>query len=139
MMSTMIRRYSELRQLRTFEQRFDYLMLGGEVGATTLGFDRYLGQAFYTSSEWRYARRQVILRDNGCDLGVEGCEIHTELLVHHINPMSADDIQHGEDWILDPEYLITTSKDTHNAIHYGDRSRLRTPIVPRSKGDTRLW
>jgi len=133
------RRYSELRRLETFEERFEYLMLGGEVGVSTFGFDRYINQEFYRSSEWRHARRHVILRDEGCDLGIPGYEINAELLVHHINPMSADDIVHGESWVYDPEYLITTTKDTHNAIHYGDRSKLRVPFVERTRGDTRLW
>lgn len=136
---TRVKSYSELRRLQTFEDRFDYLMLSGEVGASTFGFDRWINQEFYTSSEWRHTRRQIILRDEGCDLGIEGREINGGLVVHHMNPMTPNDIIHKELWILDPEYLITVSSETHNAIHYGDRSQLRQPYIPRSPGDTRLW
>lgn len=135
----MIRTYSELRRIETFEERFDYLVLGGQVGEATFGFDRYINQQFYRSTEWRRTRNEVILRDNGCDLGIFGYDINGALVIHHINPMSADDIEQGVDWILDPEYLITTTKDTHNAIHYGDRSKIRVPFVDRAPGDTRLW
>lgn len=134
-----IRTYSELKQIETFEDRFDYLVLSGRVGSETFGFDRWMNQNFYTSSEWRGARRAVILRDEGCDLGVEGYEINGGLTVHHMNPMTPDDIIHSKDWILDPEFLITTSNETHNTIHYGDRSQLRKPYSPRSPGDTKLW
>jgi len=134
-----IKCYSDLLHLETFEDRYEYLRLGGGVGEATFGFDRYINQAFYTSSEWRNARRSVIARDRGCDLGVEGYEIHSGLLVHHINPMDPNDIIDDEDWILNPEYLICTSQKTHNAIHYGDRSLLVKPFVPRSAGDTKLW
>jgi len=133
------RTYSELRRYETFEDRYDYLRLGGMVGATTFGFDRFMGQAFYRSSEWRSTRDLVIMRDNACDLGVPGHEIYSEILVHHINPMSIEDVLGREDWILNPEYLITTSHNTHNAIHYGDRSLLPTPYVARAPGDTKLW
>lgn len=133
------RRYSELRRLDTFEDRFEYLKLGGSVGYSTFGFDRHVNQAFYTSSEWRNVRRQVILRDKGCDLGVPGYEINGALLIHHINPMDVDDVIHQEEWILDPEFLITTTHNTHNAIHYGDISLLPTKLVERTRGDTRLW
>ena len=134
-----IRSYSQLRSLKTFEERFEYLKLGGEVGAVTFGFDRWMNQQFYKSKEWREVRNHVIVRDNGCDLGVSGHEIFGGLLVHHINPMSVEDVAHGEEWIFDPNFLITTSHDTHNAIHYGDASLLpRGPIV-RQPGDTRLW
>lgn len=136
---TRIRTYSELRRFDTFEDRFEYLVLGGEVGDTTFGFDRWINQAFYQSREWRTIRREVILRENGCDLGIPGYEINGNLVVHHMNPMNPNDIIHGEDWILNPEYLITTTHDTHNAIHYGDRSKLRVPYVPRTPGDTKLW
>src|SRR4029077_17660175 len=114
-----IRRYSELRRLITFEERFEYLKLNGEVGQSTFGFDRYINQQFYTSYEWKQARQSVIIRDNGCDLGIFGYEINGAMLIHHINPMIPDDIIHGEDWIFNPDYLITTTKNTHNAIHYG--------------------
>lgn len=131
--------YAELIRIHTFEDRFEYLKLGGIVGHSTFGFDRHINQAFYRSSEWRHIRDHVIVRDNGCDLGVEGYEINGELLVHHINPMESDDIVHALDWILDPNYLITTTKNTHNAIHYGDRSKLAKPLVERRPGDTRPW
>lgn len=133
------RTYSELSRLTTFEERFDYLCLGGVVGDDTFGFDRWLNQEFYSSREWRYVRREVILRDNGCDLGVPGHEIFADLLVHHINPMTVRDVERGEGWILDPEFLITTNRRTHNAIHYGTDNLLPKPYVPRSPGDTTLW
>ncbi len=133
------RTYSELQRISTFEDRFDYLVLSGQVGAETFGFDRWINQNFYTSPEWRAARRAVILRDEGRDLGIEGYEISGGLVVHHMNPMTPDDIIHSHDWILDPEFLITTSNETHNIIHYGDRSQLRKPYVERSPGDTKLW
>ena len=133
------RRYSELVRLETFEDRYDYLKIGGTVGHSTFGFDRYVNQQFYTSNQWKSVRQHVILRDNGCDLGVPGYEIHGKLLVHHINPIIADDILHAEEWILDPDFLITTTHDTHNAIHYGDRDLLKKPYVERKQGDTRLW
>lgn len=133
------RRYSELRRLRSFQERFEYLKLDGIVGQSTFGFDRWLNQAFYRSREWRDARSYVIARDYGCDLGVAGYEIFADLIVHHMNPMSSEDIVHGSEWIIDPEYLITTSLRTHNAIHYSDESLLpRGPIV-RKPGDTKIW
>ena len=133
------RRYSELRRLVTFEERFDYLLLRGEVGRATFGFDRWINQHFYHSAEWKQARSYVIYRDNGCDLGVRGYEIHTDLLVHHLNPVTPDDLIQGEEWVLDPEFLITTSRRTHNAIHYGDKSLLPEAVIERRPGDTRLW
>ena len=133
------RSYTELSRLFSFEDRFEYLKLPGEVGIATFGFDRYLNQQFYHSLAWKEARRYVIIRDNGCDLGVEGYEIHNELLVHHMNPITQDDIIHGEDWITDPEFLITTTHRTHNAIHYSDKSLLPTPVRERRPGDTKLW
>lgn len=136
---TRIRRYSELRRIETFEDRFEYLKLGGSVGYATFGFDRHVNQAFYASFEWKMLRQHVILRDNGCDLGVPGFEINGGLLIHHINPIELNDILQHEDWILDPEFLITTTHNTHNAIHYGDRSLLPTQFVERKAGDTRLW
>lgn len=139
MSTPLSKRYSELSRLHTFEDRFDYLKLGGSVGESTFGFDRYINQDFYRTAAWRSARREVILRDRGCDLGIEGREIHVDLLVHHMNPMSHTDILHGLDWIVDPEYLITTTKNTHNAIHYGDASKLTRQYVERQPGDTKLW
>jgi acetyltransferase-like isoleucine patch superfamily enzyme len=133
------RTYSELCQLETFLERYRYLKLGGAVGALTFGFDRWINQDFYHSSEWRSVRNQVIVRDNGCDLGVEGYEIGSGLLVHHMNPISSKDIEHGEDWIVDPNFVITTSLQTHNAIHYGDENLLPRGPVVRKRGDTTLW
>ena len=133
------RKYSELQHLETFEERFNYLRLDGVVGKSTFGFDRWINQYFYQRSEWKQVRDFVIVRDNGCDLGIFGFEIEFGLLVHHMNPINADDIKNNEAWILDPEFLITTSLKTHNAIHYGDENLLpRGPIV-RAPGDTKLW
>jgi len=134
-----IRTYSELRRLDTFEERYQYLKLDGVVGASTFGFDRWVNQEFYRSREWKHVRNDVIVRDNGCDLGVPGYEINFNLLIHHMNPVSMRDIQHGEEWILDPNFLITTSRQTHNAIHYGDESLLPRGPVTRKSGDTKLW
>lgn len=133
------RSYSELRRFDSFEDRFEYLKLGGSVGHSTFGFDRWINQQFYSSWEWKNVRQQVIIRDEGCDLGVSGYEINGALLIHHINPMDSDDIIHGEEWILNPDFLITTTHNTHNAIHYGDISLLTPKIVERVPGDTRLW
>jgi hypothetical protein len=133
------RTYSDLRRLPTFEERYEYLALRGVVGQDTFGFDRWINQQFYRSRQWKQARDKVILRDCGCDLGVPGFEIHTSLLVHHMNPLSPEDIESGERWILDPEYLITTTHRTHNAIHFGDRSLLAKPFIERKPGDTTLW
>lgn len=133
------RTYSELCQLETFEERYRYLELGGTVGRLTFGFDRWVNQGFYHSSEWRSVRNQVIVRDNGCDLGVPGYEIASGLLVHHMNPISLQDIEHGEDWTIDPNFLITTSLQTHNAIHYGDETLLPKGPIERKPGDTTLW
>lgn len=133
----MIRTYSELIRFHSFEERFDYLSLQGTVGNQTFGHDRYINQNFYRSVEWQRVRNHVIVRDNGCDLGVKGYEIGGEILVHHLEPMRPDDIIHGADWIIDPEYLITTTPETHNAIHYGGSPR---PVyVARAPGDTKLW
>lgn len=134
-----IRSYEELQIIDTFEDRFEYLKLGGSVGEATFGFDRWLNQRFYQSPQWKTVRREVILRDAGCDLGIPGHEINGAALVHHMNPMSVDDIIHGENWILNPNYLIMTCKDTHNAIHYGDASLLPKEFVPRRPNDTKLW
>lgn len=134
-----VRTFSEMSRFPTFEERFEYLKLGGEVGHSTFGFDRWINQRFYTSWEWKNVRQRVIIRDNGCDLGVPGYEINGALLIHHINPMEADDIIHGEEWILNPNYLITTTHNTHNAIHYGDISLIPPRMVERRPGDTRLW
>lgn len=135
----MIRSYSDLRRLDTFEDRFHYLTLHGVVGDSTFGFDRYINQQFYMSRQWKHIRHYVIARDNGSDLGVEGYEIHSRLVIHHMNPMSSKDIMHGNESILDPDYLITTTHRTHNAIHYGDEKLLLRPLVERRRGDTKLW
>jgi hypothetical protein len=135
----MIRTYSELRRLDEFEERYKYLALRGGVGVSTFGFDRYINQQFYTSREWRQLRHHIISRDVGCDLGIDGYEIHSGLIVHHMNPMSADDISHGESSNFDPEFLITTTHRTHNAIHYGDEKLLPKLHVARKRGDTKLW
>lgn len=135
----MIRRYSELRRLETLRERFKYLALYGAVGATTFGFDRYMNQRFYTSSEWRRVRNEIIVRDLGCDLGVPGHEVHSRLYIHHMNPMTVDDIKHGNADIIDPEFLVATTHLTHNAIHYGDERLLPKPFVERRRGDTKLW
>lgn len=131
------RRYSELEAIPTFEERFAYLELSGIVGEQTFGHDRWMNQRFYRSREWRHVRSYVIDRDRGCDLGVPGFEIYDDLLVHHMNPIDVEDL--GLEVALDPEYLITTCKRTHNAIHYGDASLLPQPVISRSPGDTRLW
>lgn len=133
------RSYIELRTLETFEERYRYLRLGGILGVRTFGFDRWVNQRFYKSYEWKYVRNQVILRDNGCDLGILGFEIHSGLIVHHMNPVSLNDIEDGEDWIVDPNFLITTSLRTHNAIHYGDENLLPRGPIERRLGDTTLW
>lgn len=136
---TMIRTYSELSRLKTFKERYEYLRLDGVVGENTFGFDRYLNQVFYKSKEWKDIRRFVIIRDNGCDLGVEGYEIHTNIIIHHMNPIRQDDILSRTDLLMNPEYLITTMLNTHNAIHYGTEELLATAPISRSKNDTCPW
>lgn len=138
-MSTRVRRYSELSRIADFEERYEYLALNGQVAEVTFGTERYLNQRFYTSAEWRRVRDDVIIRDLGCDLGIEGMDIHSGLYIHHMNPMTVEDIVHANPAILDPEYLITCTLNTHNAIHYGDASKLRKPYTPRRPGDTKLW
>jgi len=135
----MIRTYSDLRRLNSFEERWRYLALRGEVAKATFGFDRWINQKFYTSQEWRHIRHHVIVRDNGCDLGADGYEIHARLVIHHLNPMTVSDLTQGNDDVLDPEFLITTTHATHNAIHYGDESLLPRIFTPRRPGDTKLW
>lgn len=135
----MTRSYLELVEIPTFEERYRYLALNGVVGRSTFGYDRWLNQQFYHSSLWKSIRRAVILRDNGCDLGVDGYDIHSRLYVHHMNPMDVDDIVHGSPDALDPNHLICTTHATHNAIHYGDERQLPTALVPRRPGDTQLW
>lgn len=134
-----IKTYSELMRLRTFEERYRYLRLRGSVGADTFGFDRYLNQVFYRSQKWKSIRDFVIIRDNGCDLGVEGYEIHGKILIHHLNPITVQDIESESEFLLDPEYLICTSHNTHNAIHYGDESLLIQAPIERTAFDTCPW
>lgn len=138
-MKKMIRTYSELIKLKTFKDRFEYLKLDGIVGEETFGFDRYMNQIFYKSREWTSVRRSVIIRDNGCDLGVEGYEIHGKILIHHMNPINLSDIVHKTDELLNPDYLITTVLSTHNAIHYGDASLLLVLPIERRANDTCPW
>ena len=136
-----IRTYTELIQLPTFEERYRYLRLGGRVGEDTFGFDRYLNQLFYTSDEWRAIRDEVIIRDNGCDLGIPGRDIPEgiPILIHHMNPIAVRDILDRSDYLLNPEYLICTMKRTHDAIHYGNEHSLLTIPPERSKYDTCPW
>lgn len=135
----MIRSYSELITLNTFEARYQYLRLSGAVGKETFGFDRYLNQIFYQSQRWKETRDFVIIRDNGCDLGVEGYDIHGRIIIHHMNPITLEDIERESEFLLDPEYLITTVHNTHNAIHYGDDNLLIKAPIERSKYDTCPW
>lgn len=134
-----IRTYSELITLPTFKERYEYLRIGGKVGEETFGFDRYLNQIFYKSKEWLDIRDEVIIRDNGCDLGIEGREIHSKILIHHMNPITVKDILERSDFLLNPEYLISTVKNTHDAIHYGDSSLLVKDPIERRKNDTCPW
>lgn len=131
--------YSELMQLKSFEDRYEYLKLSGEVGNPTFGYDRYFNQTFYHSSEWRRARNGIILRDNGCDLGVEGYEIHGRIYIHHLNPITKKDVEEFSDILLDPENLVCVTFDTHNAIHYGDQKILPKVPIDRAPGDTCPW
>lgn len=134
-----LRAYSDLSTLETFEERYEYLALRGEVGVATFGYDRWMNQNFYRSSEWRHKRNYVISRDLGCDLGVEGHEIHDRIIIHHMNPLQTKSLIHGDPDILDIEYLISVTHRTHNAIHYGDSSLLQKKFVARGPGDTKLW
>ena len=134
-----IKTYSELIKLPTFEERFEYLRLDGVVGEETFGFDRYLNQIFYRSQKWKSIKNKVIVRDLGRDLGVEGYEIYGRIIVHHMDPINTDDIRRESDFLMDPEYLICTTHNTHNAIHYGDESLLIKAPVERTKYDTCPW
>lgn len=138
-MSTTIRRYSELLNYTTLEERYEYLRLYARVGDTTFGFERYLNQRFYTSREWRTVRDHVIARDLGGEMGIVDFPISGRIIIHHMNPMAPQDLIEANDLILDPEYLISVSHNTHNAIHYGDKSLLPQPYVPRTPGDTDSW
>lgn len=136
---TFTRCYSELIEIPSFIERFEYLKLGGKVGLETFGYARYLNQAFYSSREWKIIRARIIARDLGCDLGVDGYDITGKILIHHINPISEKSILHMDCDLYDPENLITVSPNTHNAIHYGDASLLITEPVVRFKNDTCPW
>lgn len=135
-----IKTYSELITLPTFEERYRYLRLSGSVGKETFGFDRYMNQLFYQRSQlWKRIRDEVIIRDCGCDLGIEGREIYGRVLVHHMNPIGVDDLLHESDFLLNPEFLICTTHNTHNAIHYGDENLLLRDPIERTKNDTCPW
>jgi hypothetical protein len=134
-----IRSYRELRRILTFEERFKYLSLKGNVGESTFGFDRYLNQMLYRSREWKRTRYIVIERDQACDLGITGYEIEFQILIHHMNPISIEDIESGNPDIFDPEFLICTTYNTHRAIHFGDESLLPKPPIVRRPNDTTLW
>ena len=134
------RTYSDLSKLKSFEERFDYLKLDGAVGEETFGFDRYLNQALYSSKEWKHIKNQVIIRDEGCDLGISGNKINKKAIIHHMNPITREQIENRDPEIFNPEYLITVSHSTHNAIHYGDKDLLaRQAPVERKQGDTVPW
>lgn len=133
------RTFSEMVQIPTFEERFEYLSLDGKVGASTFGFDRWMNQKLYRSAEWRHIRNYVIARDLGCDLAMPGFEIHDRVYIHHMNPMRAYDIVHSNEDIFNIEYLISTTHRTHNAIHYGTAELLPRRYIPRFAGDTNLW
>lgn len=135
-----IKSYSELIKIPTYKERFEYLKLDGIVGKDTFGYDRYLNQAFYNSPEWRRFRRDIIIRDNGCDLACEGYEIRGKIILHHINPITQDDlISRRRDVLFDPENIICVTHNTHNAIHYGDASLLLTGPIIRTANDTCPW
>lgn len=134
-----IKSYSELNEIANYIDRFNYLKLNGKVGEDTFGYDRYLNQIFYKSPEWRHFRNNIIIRDNGCDLGCEGYEIEGTFIIHHINPITKKDILDRSPMLLDPENVITTVDLTHKAIHYGDAQLLITEPIERTMGDTCLW
>lgn len=134
-----IRTYSELASLATFEERYRYLRLEGKVGEETFGFDRWINQKFYKDPEWLSIRDEVIIRDNGCDLGIPGREIYSRIIIHHMNPITKEDILKRSDFLLNPEYLICTMKRTHDAIHYGDEDLLYKLPVERTLNDTCPW
>ena len=134
-----IRTYSELILLPTFEERFKYLQLNGRVGDDTFGFDRYINQNFYRSTEWKRIRDLIIMRDNGCDLALEGYEIYGRILIHHMNPITVKDVELSTEYLMNPEYLICVTHNTHNAIHYGDDKLINNGPVVRTKNDTCPW
>ncbi|MFI3115549.1 MAG: hypothetical protein R3Y12_05365 [Clostridia bacterium] len=135
----MIRTYANLKKIKTFNERFEYLKLDGIVGVETFGFDRYLNQKFYKSSIWRKIRDEVITRDNGCDLGLEGYEMNSNIIIHHLNPINQHDVKNLSEFLINPEYLICTSMHTHNSIHYGNDKSIPMTNVVRSKNDTCPW
>ena len=135
----MIRTYQELKTFSTFEERFKYLKLYGRVGEDTFGFDRVFNQMFYRSKEWKQLRNDIIVRDLGCDLGIEGREILNSPVIHHMNPISIDDIRNSTEFLLNPNYLITVTPNTHRAIHYGDESMLILDPIDRHPNDTCPW
>lgn len=139
MTRTTTRSYSELIELRTFEERFEFLSLKARIGEETFGFERWMNQTFYRSTQWRQLRTEIIVRDESCDLGISGFDIHARAVIHHIIPMTVEDLEDGNPLCTDPENLITTTHNTHNAIHWGDKSLLRLPPVERRPGDTKLW
>lgn len=136
---TTIKTYSEMIALPTYEERYEYLRLGGRVGEDTFGFDRYLNQVFYRSQRWKSIRDQIIIRDCGCDLATEGYEIHGKIIIHHMNPLMLRDIVDETEFLLDPEYLVCVTHNTHNAIHYGDKNLLITAPPERRPNDTCPW
>ena len=133
------RTYHELIKLKTFEDRFAYLQLHGSVGSDTFGFDRIFNQNFYRSAEWKRLRHSIIIRDNGCDLAVPGHDIFGRILIHHMNPITLSDIRDATDYLLNPDYLICVSHETHNAIHYGNEKRLMREPSERRRNDTCPW
>ena len=137
--TTMIKTYSHLITLPTYEERYEYLRLSGQVGKETFGMDRYMNQVFYRSQRWKKIRDFVIFRDNGCDLGIEGREIYGKIIIHHMNPITIEDIERESEFLMDPEYLISTIHSTHNAIHYGDEELLIKDPIDRKPNDTCPW
>ena len=136
----MIRTYSELSKLQTFEERFNYLKLGDRTGVTTFGFDRYLNQMFYSNPKWKEIRREIIMRDNGFEMGLKNYPINGSVYVHHMNPISIRDLEEWSEYLIEPEYLVSVSFKLHNAIHFGDGSILTSyEVVERSPNDTKLW
>ena len=135
----MIRSYTELSKIKTFEDRFEYLKLQGTVGKDTFGYDRYLNQVFYKDPAWKHVRDKVIIRDGGCDLGIEDRLIGNRIIVHHMNPITIEDILNREPWIMNPEFLICTSNNTHQAIHYSDKKLLLSMPIDRKPNDTCPW
>ncbi len=134
-----IKTYSELLTFKTFEERFDYLCLRNSIGIATFGFDRYINQDFYNSRVWRSHRDKIIVRDEACDLAIEGRDIFDSIRIHHMNPMTLEDVENGNPDILNPEFLICTSINTHNAIHFGSSKSLTRLPIERRRGDTKLW